>query len=154
MLIRWCKFICIYLAIGISSVFAADQTNSSLELKQENFMKINIDISGTTISGTLKGDSAAAADFYALLPLELTLTDYASTEKVSDLPKRLSTKGEPSGTAAKTGDITYYAPWGNLAIFHKDFGRASGLVKLGSLDSGLDLMRKSGPIDVTIRQAD
>jgi hypothetical protein len=91
-------------------------------------------------------------DFLALLPLSLTLTDYASTEKVADLPKRLSTKGEPAGTSAQTGDITYYAPWGNLAIFHKPFGHANGLVKLGTLDSGVELLRKAGAIDVKIRR--
>lgn len=116
-------------------------------------MKINIDIAGTTISATLKEDSAAAKDFYVLLPLELTLTDYASIEKISDLPGRLSTQGEPSGTSAKAGDLTYYAPWGNLAYFNKDFRRADGLIKLGSLDSGHELLKQSGPIDVTIRQA-
>ncbi|SBS27634.1 hypothetical protein MAQ5080_00874 [Marinomonas aquimarina] len=116
-------------------------------------MKILIDVADTTIAATLKGDSAAAKDFYNLLPLELTLTDYASIEKVSDLPKKLSTNGEPSGTSAKAGDLTYYAPWGNLAYFIKDFKHASGLVKLGTLDEGQELLRKSGPVPVTIRQA-
>lgn len=115
-------------------------------------MKINIDIAGQTITATLNENSAAARDFAELLPMTLTLTDYAVTEKVSDLPKRLSTQGEPSGTSAKAGDITYYAPWGNLAIFHKGFGHASGLVKLGSLDSGIDLMRQKGNLEVTIRR--
>ncbi|KFZ38557.1 hypothetical protein HR45_03800 [Shewanella mangrovi] len=117
-------------------------------------MKIAIDIQGQTVTATLKANSEAVNDFVAQLPLSLTLTDYAATEKVADLPKRLSTKGEPAGTAAKAGDITYYAPWGNLAIFHKSFGHASGLVKLGTLDSGVELMKKSGAFDVTIRLAD
>ncbi|MDW6001832.1 cyclophilin-like fold protein [Vibrio mangrovi] len=115
-------------------------------------MKISIDIESTTITATLLDNSAAARDFAELLPLTLTLTDYASIEKISDLPKRLSTQGEPSGTAAKAGDLTYYAPWGNLAIFTENFHRASGLVKLGSMENtGIELMRKSGPLKVTIR---
>lgn len=121
---------------------------------KENPVKIYIDIQGKTITATLKSGSAAAEDFAKLLPLTLTLSDYASTEKVADLPKRLSTQGEPAGTSAKAGDITYYSPWGNLAIFHKSFGYAGGLITLGSLDSGLDLMRKSGSFPVTIRLAD
>lgn len=83
-------------------------------------------------------DSAAARDFAALLPLTLTLSDYVGTEKISDLPKKLSTTGAPSGTAARAGDLTYYAPWGNLAIFYKDFGHAAGLVKLGEITSGIE----------------
>lgn len=157
MRIKWLtQFVCISaLWLFASAAFAAntEQTQNNLE-QQENPVKIAIDIQGQTITATLKANSAAVDDFVAQLPLSLTLTDYAATEKVADLPSRLSTKGEPSGTAAKAGDITYYAPWGNLAIFHKSFGHASGLVKLGSMDSGVDLMRKSGAFDVTIRLAD
>jgi hypothetical protein len=37
-------------------------------------------------------DSKTTQDFVALLPSTLTLEDYASTEKVSNLPNRLSTE--------------------------------------------------------------
>jgi len=56
------------------------------------------------------------ADFAAQLPLTLTLTDYAATEKVGDLPRKLTTKGAPEGAAARAGDIGYYAPRANLAL--------------------------------------
>ena len=96
-------------------------------------------------------DSAATRDFVAMLPLELTLRDYASTEKVSDLPKRLGTEGSPAGVDPDVGDITYYAPWGNLAIFYRDFGYAKGLVKLGRIDSGIEkLGRASGEVVVRV----
>lgn len=114
-------------------------------------MRISIEIEGTTITATLE-DSEAARDFASLLPLMLTLEDYASTEKISDLPKRLSTTGAPDGITPKVGDLAYYAPWGNLAIFHKDFRYSSGLVKLGKLDSGIELMRRPGAFKVTIRK--
>ena len=96
-------------------------------------MKIRIDVDGATVMATLDNNSQAAKDFIALLPLTLTLNDYNATEKVSDLPRRLSTKGAPPGFDPSVGDIAYYAPWGNLAIFYKDFGYSSGLVKLGTI---------------------
>jgi hypothetical protein len=34
------------------------------------------------------------------------------------------------------GDITYYAPWGNLALFYRDFPYSNGLIRLGTLDTG------------------
>ncbi|CAH2894495.1 MAG: hypothetical protein PCALPYG88_0656 [uncultured Paraburkholderia sp.] len=114
-------------------------------------MQISMDIEGTTITATLE-NSEAARDFASLLPLSLTLEDYASTEKISDLPRRLSTAGAPSGITPRVGDVTYYAPWGNLAIFHKDFHYANGLVKVGTLDSGIGIMRRPGPLKVTIRK--
>lgn len=81
-------------------------------------------------------DSPAARDFASLLPLDLTLSDYNRTEKVADLPRRLSTRRAPEGVEPKAGDIAYYAPWGNLAIFYRDFGYSRGLVRLGRLEGG------------------
>lgn len=98
-------------------------------------MKIKITIEHDEYTAALT-DSKAAMDFLALLPMTLTLKDYANTEKISDLPARLSTAGSPEGTVASIGDITYYAPWGNLAIFYRDYGYASGLIKLGRIETG------------------
>lgn len=83
-------------------------------------MKLKITIRGKIITGTLN-DSIAARDFATLLPLTLTLSDYHRIEKVSDLPKKLSVNDAPSGYKPFAGDITYYTPWSNLAIFCKDF---------------------------------
>jgi hypothetical protein len=112
-------------------------------------MKLNIKVGGQSLTATL-ADNASARDFASLLPITLTLTDYASTEKVSDLPRRLSTEGAPEGITPTVGDITYYAPWGNLAIFYKDFGYSRGLVKLGRLESDSGALRVSGPMRATI----
>ena len=125
--------------------------DTALPQQAEN-MKLNIRIDDSVFTGTLN-NSKAAQDFAALLPLSLTLEDYASTEKISDLPKRLTTDGAPSGFDPSAGDIAYYAPWGNLAIFYKDFRYSSGLVSLGTLDSGLNRLARSGPVRVTIELA-
>jgi hypothetical protein len=76
--------------------------------------------------------------------------DYAATEKISDLPRRLSTEGAPPGSDPSIGDITYYSPWGNLALFYKDFGYSKGLVKLGKIDSGVKSLNRHGPMRATI----
>jgi hypothetical protein len=104
--------------------------------------KITITVGGKVITGTLY-DNATARDFISLLPLTLTLKDYSGTEKISDLPKKLSTKDVPGGSNPSVGDITYYAPWGNLAMFYKDFTYSSGLVKLGKIDSGMEILKAS-----------
>lgn len=95
-------------------------------------------------------DSAAARSFHALLPLELTLVDYASTEKVSDLPKRLATQDEPKGYKPSVGDITYYAPWGNLALFYKRFSYANGLIRLGKIIDNVEFLERTKSITVRI----
>jgi len=107
-------------------------------------MKIQIKIKNKTITVTML-DNPAVRDFVKLLPLTLTLDDYAHTEKVSQLPEKLSTTGSPSGADPSVGDISYYAPWGNLAIFYQDFGYAKGLIILGHIDEGIDLLNRDGP---------
>jgi hypothetical protein len=112
-------------------------------------MKIRMDVEGTVITATLV-DSATSRDFVSLLPLTLILKDYARTEKISDLPRRLSTEGAPPGSDPSIGDITYYSPWGNLAMFYRDFGYSTGLVKLGTIDSGVEVLNRPGALRVTI----
>jgi len=102
-------------------------------------MKIRISAGDTVLTATML-DNATSRDFMSMLPLTLTLKDYAGTEKISDLPRKLSTQGAPSGSDPSVGDITLYAPWGNLAIFYRDFGYASGLIILGKMDDGLDTL--------------
>ena len=116
-------------------------------------MKIRMRLEGRSITATLE-ESAAARDFLSLLPLSLTLTDYNSTEKVADLPRKLSTAGAPTGVDPDVGDVAYYAPWGNLAIYYRDFGYSRGLVKLGRLDSGVEALSVRGPLRVTIERAE
>jgi hypothetical protein len=105
-------------------------------------MKIRIEVDGSAIIATLN-DSEAARDFGALLPLSVTLEDHASTEKVATLPRRLSTTGAPAGSDPDVGDIAYYAPWGNLAMYYRDFGYSVGLVKLGRIESGVERLRRA-----------
>ncbi|MCQ6268853.1 cyclophilin-like fold protein [Fictibacillus sp. WQ 8-8] len=94
-------------------------------------------------------------EFLSLLPLTLKFEDYAGTEKISNLPKKLTKEDAPSGCDASVGDFTYYSPWGNLAIFYRDFGFASGLIKLGKIESGIEkLASKKGNFTGTIEKID
>jgi hypothetical protein len=112
-------------------------------------MKIRMDVDGTRITATLD-DSATSKDFASLLPLTLSLDDYNGTEKISDLPKKLTTRGAADGVEPAAGDIAYYAPWGNLAIFYKDFEYSAGLVKLGTIESSARAFASPGSMRVTI----
>ncbi|GAA1204446.1 cyclophilin-like fold protein [Prauserella alba] len=102
-------------------------------------MDIRITTGTATLTGTLN-DSTAARDLAAMLPLTVALADFHDTEKIADLPRTLRTAGSPSGAAATIGDIADYAPWGNLAIFYRDFPHAAGLVVLGHIDDPLDAL--------------
>jgi hypothetical protein len=116
-------------------------------------MDITLSLDDAELNATLVG-SETTQDFLSLLPLTLTLSDYRETEKISDLPRQLSTAGAPGGHDPEVGDITYYAPWGNLAIFYEDFDYSPGLVKLGRIDSGIEaLAGSSGEVTVTVSRS-
>lgn len=60
-------------------------------------MKIRLKLEDKVITATLI-DNKTTQDFISLLPLTLALEDYAGTEKISDLPRRLSIEDAPSGS--------------------------------------------------------
>lgn len=96
-------------------------------------------------------DNATTHDFLSMLPVTLTFQDYAGSEKISYLPRSLSTDGAPSTYDPDVGDLILYAPWGNLAIFYRDTGRSSGPIPMGYVKSGLEqLAAMNGNFEVTI----
>lgn len=140
-------------AIGIAAIVLSG-TAQGEDVRSgtgEDSMRIRLVVGGTVLTATLE-DTAAARDFAALLPLELTLEDYHGIEKIADLPARLSTEGAPKGVDPEVGDVTYFAPWGNLALFYRDFGYARGLVRLGRIDGDVDVLATDGPLAARIER--
>ncbi|RYF64390.1 MAG: hypothetical protein EOO22_24425 [Comamonadaceae bacterium] len=115
-------------------------------------MKLAMTAGGAVIATVTLDDNVSAIDLAALLPLDLVLDDYEATEKIATLPRALSVDGAPAGYAPSAGDVSFCAPWGNLAIFHKDFAYSDGLVRLGRLDSGVDAMRRPGSLRVRVQR--
>ncbi|WP_022945323.1 cyclophilin-like fold protein [Pseudoalteromonas ruthenica] len=113
-------------------------------------MHISLTIGETALTGTLL-DTPAARDFYALLPLQVLLSDFAQAEKIANLPKELSLSEAAAGCVGEPGDIAYYAPWGNLAIFYRHTAYAIGLVKLGALTGDLSALLAADGDTVCIR---
>ncbi|MFE6867701.1 cyclophilin-like fold protein [Kitasatospora sp. NPDC057692] len=98
-------------------------------------MNIRATFDGTPVEAVLN-DSPAARDLAALLPLTVDLEDFHGTERIGYPPRRLTTAAAPVPAAAKAGDLAYYAPWGNLALFHRDGPAPSAdLLVLGHLDA-------------------
>lgn len=115
-------------------------------------MKIQMSVNGAVIATATLDSHDNAVDFAAMLPLDLHFTDYVATEKIADLPRKVSVQGAPAACTPVAGDVAYYAPWGNLAIFYADGELSVGLVRLGRLDSGVDAMRGSLAGTVTVER--
>lgn len=116
-------------------------------------MKVNITMGDRTITAMME-DNAAGRDFLSRLPLEVTLNDYNNTtEKIFYPNPALTTEGVTRGCAPTPGDITIYAPWGNVAIFCKSWSYSDDLIKIGRIDgNGIEALAVGGDIRVKIEK--
>lgn len=129
------------------------KTSVRPSLRSDTSMQIHIEIEGyqKSLVATLN-KTPATLELIKQLPLSLELTDHANTEKIGYPPRPLPTPINADRYEGKAGDITYYAPWGNLAIFYKnsEVGNADGLVYLGKLDSVPEILSQHKKIKVLI----
>lgn len=88
--------------------------------------------------------SAAAESLLAMLPLTLDFEDFNGTERIAYTPEKPDTSGAPESYTPKAGDITIYAPWGNIAVFYRPFRESRGLVPLGRFVEGADKISTLG----------
>lgn len=116
-------------------------------------LKMNIVVGDRTISATME-DNAAARDLLSRLPMEVTLNDYNNTtEKIFYPDPELELDGVTRGCAPVPGDITIYAPWGNVAIFCKSWSHSNDLIKIGHIDGeGIQVLNVSGNIHVKLEK--
>jgi hypothetical protein len=113
-------------------------------------MNIRLTLNGRRVAATLN-DSATARDFAAQLPLTLSLRDFHQAEKIADLPRKLSISGAPEGADPAVGDLAYYAPWNQLAIYYRDAPYATGLVVLGHMaDGGTEQLATADEITIDV----
>lgn len=96
----------------------------------EGQMQIQMQFQGKSFVLSLE-NNAAAREFYALLPLALSFSDYVGKEKIARLDKSLSAQ-ESGDYNPQSGDFFYFAPWGNVGIFYAKQPPYKGLIKLGA----------------------
>ncbi|GEM_PF-166751 len=100
-------------------------------------------------------DGPTTQSLLAQLPVTVTVEDFAGAEKIAYLPQRLSREDAPDGYDPALGDVACYGPWGNLAIFYKDQPYASGLIPMGTIESGLDaLSAQAGSLEAVLQKMD
>lgn len=127
--------------------------NKDYKLQRKPFKimdkKLKISFSDTELTATLF-DNPTSRDLISMLPITTQLEDYANNEKIFYPERKLTKDGAPGGYDPSKGDITYYAPWGDVAIFYKDFSYSSGLISLGRIEAdGIEKLRKVGNQSVT-----
>ena len=107
-------------------------------------MPIRLTIDGRAATATLT-DTLTAREFASLLPLTLDMRDLFGREKPGQLPRPLAT--DEGQSTYRVGDLGYWAPSHDLAIFYRDDGQripSPGIVIIGRIDTGLDLIAQAG----------
>ncbi|UZR96818.1 cyclophilin-like fold protein [Chondrinema litorale] len=142
-------FISLFSSLCFISCAQNDKKGSNHQQNILENMKLKITVGEVELTATMY-DNPTTQDLISMLPITTELEDYASMEKIFYPERKLSKEGAPSGYKPSVGDITYYAPWGDIAIFYKDFGHASGLISLGKIENnGIEQLRKAGNTPVT-----
>jgi quercetin dioxygenase-like cupin family protein len=121
------------------------------QYRGEASMKIGITVDGKVIEATLI-DSEATRDFVSLLPLTLEMGDLFKREKFARLPRAISERGERA-RAYEVGDVVYWPPGPDLAIFYRHDGQPipePGIIVLGKVSSGVNALNVSGPVTVNV----
>jgi hypothetical protein len=112
-------------------------------------MKVRITFGNENVTVTLE-DHASAREFASMLPLDLTISDYASNEKIAHLPRKLTELTRGPFPNALPGDLCYYVPWGNLAFFHGSYESSRDLVRLGRLDGDVTPLLTRGEFSLRV----
>lgn len=124
------------------------EINNGNEEPNKESMKIKMTVGQRVVTATM-ADNAAARDFISRLPLEVKLDDYNNTEKIFYPSPKLTIEGVKRGCTPSPGDITIYAPWGNVAIFYKSWSQSNDLILIGCIDGdGIEALSISGTVIV------
>ena len=126
---------------------APPQPELTMAETEEEPMKISVS-SGDAMVVFELNDSPASQALIAQLPLEISVEDYSTNEKIFYPPEKLDITGTPLA-GGKIGTLAYYAPWGDVVMFYGAFGKNGSLYELGTAASGEDfIQRLSGIITI------
>lgn len=123
-------------------------TRATAQTSGESVMKVKMTFGGHAMTATLY-DNPSARDFYSMLPLDLTIEDYSTNEKIAHLPRKLTEEGSGPFTNEQPYDLCYFKPWGNLAMFFEGY-KHPGLIRLGRFDAGFDALHVRGKFQLRI----
>ena len=140
------------LTLAVGLVLSLITQRASSEGTQN--MKININVSGKTVTATLM-DNPTAKDFVSLLPLTMSMKDLFGREKFGRLQKALSEKG-PRTNTYEVGDIAYWSPAHDLAIYYHQDGESipsPGVIPIAKINGETEVFNVPGSVKVSIEIA-
>ncbi|MDI9917368.1 cyclophilin-like fold protein [Rhodococcus sp. IEGM 1379] len=115
---------------------ASSSADPAIEVGKVEGTVVRFTSGDTAVDVTIESDNPTTRDFLAMLPLTLSVEEFAGREKVSRLPRELETDRSP-GSDPENGDLIYYAPWGSLGFYYDadGIGYADQTIHLGTYDA-------------------
>ncbi len=114
-------------------------------------MQLRFTFGDQSFTATL-ADNASARELADMLPLDLTISDFGGNEKIAYLPRKLTQLTRGPFPNAAPGDLCYYVPWGNLALFHGGYESTRDLVRLGRLDGDVSTLLVRGEFPLRVER--
>lgn len=87
-------------------------------------------------------DTVAAKEFYDQLPLKLDLTNFRDAQWMFYPPEKLNVAAREAYHDGKKGELSYYAPWGDVFMLYKDFYAGDEMHRLGINVTGIEEIEK------------
>jgi hypothetical protein len=137
-----------------SSTATAPQTETTGNDTTESTsqMKIRLTVGQTVLQAVLT-DNATTRDLVSLLPLTLRMSDLFGRERYGHLTRTLAAGG-PRQHSFEVGDIAYWPPGPDIAIFYNDDGPSipnPGITVLGKIGSGVEVLKSyAGSITIDL----
>lgn len=133
---------------GLFLPLAARAQTMGPNSQETSDMRVHFTFSDFTMTAVLY-DNPSARDFHAMLPLDLTINDFAHNEKIAYLPRKLTEEGAGTFGNEQPYDLCYYRPWGNLAMFYAGYEHP-GLIRLGRFEEGYEALHERGEFPLKI----
>ena len=116
-------------------------------------IQVKITIGEHTLTATFL-DNATTRHLIARFPLTIPMMDLYSREMCYRFPDALPAN-EAGSSGYEVGDIAYWTPRHSFVIFYKQNGEiVSNLQKIGYIDSGVDLLSRTGDAEVKFELLD
>lgn len=120
--------------------------NNSTLIEEE--IKIKMTVGNETLTATLI-DNPSSRNLIEKFPMTLPMEDLYSREMYYSFEEKI-----PAPNAKRqgyeVGDISLWTPGNGLVIFYEQNGEIiSGLQKVGRIDSGVEIFKETGDIEVT-----
>jgi hypothetical protein len=117
--------------------------------------KLRLRVGSNELTATL-ANNPTARDFATLLPMTVKMSDLFRREKTGPLPRHLAEGGQRAFTYS-VGEIILWSPRPSVAIYYKQDGDTiphPGIVVLGKVDAGVEMLNVPGSVEVTIEKLD